>query len=51
MRAIEDLDRCLEQWGLNPEARYLAQLGVEELGTNIIKYGVLIPREPPPLDA
>jgi anti-sigma regulatory factor (Ser/Thr protein kinase) len=39
MRAIEDLDRCLEQWGANPEARYLAQLAVEELGTNIIKYG------------
>jgi hypothetical protein len=51
MRAIEDLDRCLSN-GFEPEARYLAQLGVEELGTNIIKYGVLIPRRNrPPLDA
>ena len=39
MRAIEDLDRSLERWGANADARYLAQLAVEELGTNIIKYG------------
>ncbi len=39
MRAIEALDACLEQWGANGDARYLAQLAVEELGTNIIKYG------------
>ena len=39
MRAIEALDCCLEQWGASPEARYVAQLAVEELGTNIIKYG------------
>jgi serine/threonine-protein kinase RsbW len=39
MRAIEELDRCLEQWGGNADARYLAQLAVEELGTNILKYG------------
>ena len=39
MRAIEDLDRSLERWGANVNARYLAQLAVEELGTNIIKYG------------
>ncbi len=39
MRAIEALDSRLEQWGANAEARYLAQLAVEELGTNIIKYG------------
>jgi len=39
MRANEGLDRCLEQWGANAYARYLAQLAVEELGTNIIKYG------------
>src|SRR3954463_7852769 len=39
MRAIEDLDGHLEQWGANANARYLAQLAVEELGTNIIKYG------------
>jgi anti-sigma regulatory factor (Ser/Thr protein kinase) len=39
MRAIEALDACLERWGANADARYLAQLAVEELGTNIIKYG------------
>ena len=39
MRAIEALDSHLEQWGANADARYLAQLAVEELGTNIIKYG------------
>ena len=39
MRAIESLDCRLEQWGASSEARYLAQLAVEELGTNIIKYG------------
>ena len=39
MRAIEALDGRLEQWGANADARYLAQLAVEELGTNIIKYG------------
>lgn len=38
MRAIEALDLRLEHWGANAEARYLAQLAVEELGTNIIKY-------------
>src|SRR6185436_17035288 len=39
MRAIEELDGCLEAWGAEGDARYLAQLAVEELGTNIIKYG------------
>ena len=39
MRAIDDLDRCLEAWGANANARYLARLAIEELGTNIIKYG------------
>src|SRR3982750_735297 len=39
MRAIEGLDGRLEQWGASADARYLAQLAVEELGTNIIKYG------------
>jgi len=39
MRAIEELDGRLEQWGASAEARYLVQLAVEELGTNIIKYG------------
>jgi anti-sigma regulatory factor (Ser/Thr protein kinase) len=33
------LDGRLEQWGASADARYLAQLAVEELGTNIIKYG------------
>ena len=39
MRAIADLGRWLELAGADPEARYLAQLATEELGTNIIKYG------------
>jgi len=39
MRAIEETDRRLAQWGAGAGARYLAQLAVEELGTNIIKYG------------
>ena len=39
MRAIEALESRLEQWGANADARHLAQLAVEELGTNIIKYG------------
>ena len=39
MRAIEAMGRCLGQWGADPNACYLAQLAVEELGTNIIKYG------------
>src|SRR5215203_7012371 len=39
MRAIEALDVRLAQWGANADARYLAQLAVEELGTNILKYG------------
>jgi serine/threonine-protein kinase RsbW len=39
MRTIEELDRCLAGWGADEQARYLAQLAAEELGTNIIKYG------------
>jgi anti-sigma regulatory factor (Ser/Thr protein kinase) len=39
MRAIEEMGRCLEGWGAGADTRYLAQLAVEELGTNIIKYG------------
>jgi len=45
MRAMEDLDRWLEQCGAESNARYLAQLAVEELGTNIIKYGYDDPNE------
>lgn len=45
MRAIEGLDRCLGEWGADAQARYLAQLAVEELGTNIIKYGYDDPEE------
>jgi serine/threonine-protein kinase RsbW len=45
MRAIEALDRCLGEWGADAQARYLAQLAVEELGTNIIKYGYDDPEE------
>jgi anti-sigma regulatory factor (Ser/Thr protein kinase) len=39
IQAIDDLDRCLAEWGADESARYLARLAVEELGTNIIKYG------------
>jgi anti-sigma regulatory factor (Ser/Thr protein kinase) len=39
MPAIEQIDSCLEQWGADANARYLTRLAVEELGTNIIKYG------------
>lgn len=39
MAAIKELDTCLEGWGADAHARYVAQLAVEELGTNIIKYG------------
>jgi serine/threonine-protein kinase RsbW len=39
MRAIEELDQSLERWEADANARYLAQLAIEELGTNIIKYG------------
>ena len=39
MRAIESLDVRLGEWGASGDARYLVQLAVEELGTNIIKYG------------
>jgi anti-sigma regulatory factor (Ser/Thr protein kinase) len=39
MRAIEKLDCCLGDWNADANARYVAQLAVEELGSNIIKYG------------
>ena len=45
MRAIEELDTVLCQWDANAKARYLAQFAVEELGTNIIKYGYDAPGE------
>jgi serine/threonine-protein kinase RsbW len=38
-RAIEELEVCLEQRGADEQARYLARLAAEELGTNILKYG------------
>jgi anti-sigma regulatory factor (Ser/Thr protein kinase) len=38
MGAVRELDQHLEQWGGDARARYLAQLALEELGTNIIKY-------------
>lgn len=38
-QAIEELSVRLEQWKADDQARYLAQLAVEELGTNILKYG------------
>jgi anti-sigma regulatory factor (Ser/Thr protein kinase) len=39
MQAIDELDHRLEQWRAAANTRYLARLTVEELGTNIIKYG------------
>jgi anti-sigma regulatory factor (Ser/Thr protein kinase) len=39
MQAIEELSRFLEQCGADSQSLYLAQLAVEEMGTNIIKYG------------
>jgi serine/threonine-protein kinase RsbW len=38
LRAIEQLDGWLGVRGADANARYLARLAVEELGTNIIKY-------------
>jgi anti-sigma regulatory factor (Ser/Thr protein kinase) len=39
MAALNELDACLERWGADASARYLARFAVEELGTNTIKYG------------
>lgn len=39
MRAIEAMDGRLAEWGASDQARFLAQLAAEELGTNTIKYG------------
>ena len=39
MTALDGLDAWLQRWGADSSARYLARLAVEELGTNIIKYG------------
>ena len=39
MHAVEEMDHFLQRYGADAKARYLAQLAVEELGTNIIKYG------------
>lgn len=38
-RAVREANRFLEDSGLCPEAVYRANLGLEELLTNIIKYG------------
>lgn len=45
MRAIEELSVHLERWGADGQACYLAQLAVEELGTNILKYAYDDPGE------
>lgn len=39
MTVVRELDQWLELQSTPPDARYFAQLAVEELGTNIIKYG------------
>jgi anti-sigma regulatory factor (Ser/Thr protein kinase) len=39
MRALDDLEVFLERCGADAQARYVARLAVEELGTNILKYG------------
>ena len=39
MRTIESMSEFLNQQSSNPQALYHAQLTVEEMGTNIIKYG------------
>jgi anti-sigma regulatory factor (Ser/Thr protein kinase) len=39
MRTIESMSEFLSQHPSNPQALYHAQLAVEEMGTNIIKYG------------
>ena len=39
MRTIESMSEFLGQHPSNPQALYHAQLAVEEIGTNIIKYG------------
>ena len=39
MRTIESMSEFLGQHSSNPQALYHAQLAVEEIGTNIIKYG------------
>jgi serine/threonine-protein kinase RsbW len=44
-RALDALCLRLEQWGADDQARYLARLAVEELGTNILKYGYDDPGE------
>ncbi len=45
MRAIEELSVHFERWGADGEACYLAQLAVEELGTNILKHAYDDPDE------
>ena len=39
MEAVRDIEQWLAEQAASMEARYFAQLAVEELGTNIIKYG------------
>ncbi len=39
MRALDELEPFLERRGADANARYIARLAVEELGTNIVKYG------------
>ena len=39
MRALDELDDFLQVHNIAPRAGYTARLAVEEMGTNIIKYG------------
>ncbi len=39
MRALDDLEQFLETRGADANARYVARLAIEELGTNTVKYG------------
>ena len=39
MQAVRELEQWLAEQSASAEARYFAQLAIEELGTNIIKYG------------
>jgi serine/threonine-protein kinase RsbW len=39
MAALDELDGFFERHGADAQARYIARLAVEEMGTNILKYG------------
>jgi anti-sigma regulatory factor (Ser/Thr protein kinase) len=39
MQAVRELEQWLAEHSASAETRYFAQLAIEELGTNILKYG------------